>query len=52
MLSITEAQYKAVACVILADMGFGLTLEVVGGVPNPFMDGIPGKDWWQRFSKQ
>ena len=62
VLSISEEQEIAVACMTLADMGFGLTREVVGGIvsdyllensiPNPFTNGVPGKDWWQRFLKQ
>ena len=51
MLSITEAQYIAVACVILADMGFGLTLEVVGDVPAWEFptESIYGWDPWKRL---
>ena len=52
VLSISEEQEIAVACMTLADMGFGLTREVVGGIvrdyllensiPNPLTNGIPG----------
>ena len=46
----------------LADMGFGITKEVVttvvrdyvtqNSIQNPFSHGAPGKDWWQRFMKR
>ena len=52
----------ALTCVTLADMGFGLTRDLINGVihdyirdkqiPNPFTAGVPGKDWWQRFMKR
>ena len=48
---------------VLQQMGFGLTKELVGIVikdyldnqpfrPNPFKDGLPGRDWWTRFLKR
>ena len=52
----------ALTCMTLADMGFGLTKVVVEvivfeylkdkSIPNPFNDGVPGKDWWSRFLKR
>jgi len=52
----------ALTCMTLVDMGFGLTkalVEVVvfeylkdKSIPNPFNDGVPGKDWWSRFLKR
>ena len=43
-------------------MGFGLTKYLVdiivrdylkeNKLPNPFSQGIPGKDWWTRFRKR
>ena len=60
VLSVSEEQEIAVACMTHADMGFGLTREVVGGIvhdylhensiPNPFTNGMPGEDWWQRLT--
>ena len=46
----------------LQEIGFGLTKELVSVVirdylkdqpyrPNPFNDGVPGKDWWELFLK-
>lgn len=41
-----------------ADMDYGLTLELVGGIVREnfvrmsiFTDKVPEKDWWQRFLK-
>lgn len=52
----------ALACTALAEMGFGLTKDLVGvvivdylksnNIPNPFVNDMPGKDWWQRFMKR
>ena len=55
MLSISEEREILVACMTLADLGFGPTREVAGGVVcdylhenstlNPLTNGIPRKDW-------
>ena len=49
----------SLACITLADMGYGLTRDLVEVVvfeylkdqeiPNPFVGGVPGRDWWHRF---
>ena len=62
VLTHDEEREIALTCMVLADMGFGLTkplLEVVvfeylkeNCINNPFRDGVPGKDWWQRFLKR
>ena len=49
----------ALSCTTLADMGFGLSRDVVevvvfeylrdNEIPNPFTGGVPGNDWWRRF---
>ena len=58
-----EEQEIVLTCQVLADMGFGLTKELIEvvvldyikenniKVPS-FTGGIPGKDWWQRFFKR
>ena len=55
----SDEQQIVLTCQVLADMGFGATrklLETVvadyirkNGIQTPFVNGIPGKDWWQRF---
>ena len=58
---LTKAMEKEIAttCVVLQELGFPLTKELVGviirdlltdmGQQSPFKDGIPGRDWWERF---
>ena len=61
ILSHAEEKEIVVTLQGLQEMGFGLTKELAGTVikdylhdqplrPNPFKDGIPGKDWWELFS--
>ena len=62
VLSSSEEHEIVLTCITLADMGFGLTRELISKViqdyicdkeiQNPFTDGVPGKDWWQRFFKR
>ena len=62
VLMAAEEREVAITCLALADMGFGLTRELVevvlsdylkdNSIPNPFTGGVPGKDWWQRFLKR
>ena len=62
VLTRSEEREIALTCMTLADIGYGLTREVVGAVvhdylhensiPNPFTDGVPGKDWWRKFLKR
>ena len=59
-----EAVEKEIAttCVVLQEFGFPLTKELVGviirdllkdkGQQNPFKDGIPGRDWWEKFLRR
>ena len=62
---LTEGEEKEIVVTlqVLQEIGFGLTRELVGVVvrdylndqpcrPNPFRDGLPGKDWWQLFLKR
>ena len=61
VLTAAEEREVALTCLALADMGFGLTRELVGvvlsdylqdhSIPNPFTGGVPGKDWWRCFLK-
>ena len=49
-------------CFLMADMGFGLTIEAVrsvayriaeaSGRPHPFKKGIAGRDWYEGFVKR
>ena len=51
-----------VSCQVLQQLGFRMTRSMVGKVissflsdlewPSPFTDGIPGKDWWNRFLRR
>ena len=62
VLTAAEERQIVQACIALADMGFGVTRELVAkivhdyvqenGIANPFTDGVPGRDWWQRFLKR
>ena len=62
VMTYAEEREIALTCMTLADMGYGLTRDVVAGIvhdylcenaiPNPFTEGVPGKDWWQRFMKR
>ena len=62
VLQRSEEKEIAVACVSLAEMGFGITRKLVqvvlfdylkdNDIPNPFKGGVPGKDWWQRFMRR
>ena len=62
---LTEKEKKeiVVSVQVLQEIGFGLMKELVGMVirdyladlpdrPNPFINGVPGKDWWQLFLKR
>ena len=61
VLTASEEREIALTCSALADMGFGLTRDLVQvvihaylqdhDIPNPFTGGVPGKDWWQRFMR-
>ena len=54
VLQRSEEKEIVVACVSLAEMGFGMTQELVqvvlfdylkdNDIPNPFKGGVPGKD--------
>ena len=62
VLSTQVEREIALACTTLADMGFGLTKDLIdvvivdylkdNGIENPFAKNVPGKDWWQRFMKR
>ena len=62
VLSTQVEREIALACTTLADMGFGLTKDLIdvvivdylkdNGIENPFANNVPGKDWWQRFMKR
>ena len=63
VLSEMEEKEIVISLQVLQEMGFGLTKELVGVVirdylkdqpyrPNPFRDGLPGRDWWQLFLKR
>ena len=62
VLQKSEEKEIAVACVSLAEMGFGITRELVevvlfdyikeNDIPNPFNGGVPGRDWWQGFMRR
>ena len=63
VLTENEEKEIVVSVQVLQDIGFGLTKELVGVVvrdyskdqpfrPNPFKDGVPGRDWWQQFLKR
>ena len=61
---LTAAEERGIVqtCITLADMGFGVTRELVAkivrdyvqenGIANPFTDGVPGRDWWLWFLKR
>lgn len=60
ILSHREEQEIVLSLQVLQEMGFGLTKGLAGVVirdylldqpfrPNPFKDGIPGRDWWRSF---
>ena len=62
---LTKKEEEEIVAIIqaLQEIGFGLTKELVGVVirdylkdqsyrPNPFKDGVPGKEWWQLFMKR
>ena len=63
VLSPREEEEIVLILQVLQEIGFGSTKELVGVVirdylsdqpcrPNPFGDGIPGKDWWRLFMKR
>ena len=62
VLSYEEEREIVMTCIVLGDMGFGLTKDLVDTViymyleenkiKNPFLGNIPGKDWWIRFKKR
>ena len=56
-----DEQEIVITCQVLAEMGFGMTKQLVEtvvtdyireNIPTPFTNGTPGKDWWQRFKKR
>ena len=57
-----EEQEIVLTCQVLAEVGFGMTRELVeavvsdyvreNNIDTPFVNGIPGKDWWHRFLKR
>ena len=56
-----EEREIVMTCIVLGDMGFGLTKDLVNTIfmyleenkiENPFSGNIPGKDWWTRFKKR
>ena len=57
-----DEQQSVITCPVLAEMGFGITRPLVervvaeyvreNGIANPFANGTPGKDWWQRFMRR
>ena len=61
VLQKSEVREIAVACVSLAEMGFGITQELVevvlfdyikdNNIPNLSNGGVPGRDWWQGFMR-
>ena len=61
VLSYSEEQEIVITCQVLSEMGFGITRELIAvvisdyireqGISTPFANGMPGKDWWQRFLK-
>ena len=63
ILTENEEKEIVVSVQVLQEIGFGLTKELVGVVvrdylkdqefrPNPFKEGVPGRDWWSRFLKR
>ena len=62
VLSRQVEQEIVLSCIALADIGFGITKEIVDivvhdyleekQISNPFTNGIPGRDWWNRFKKR
>ena len=61
-LALKDEQEIVLTCQVLAEMGFGLTRQVVervvrdyiqeNGITTPFPDSVPGTDWWHCFKKQ
>ena len=59
VLSLEDEQEIVITCQVLAEMGFGMSKQLVetivtdyikeNNINTPFTNGIPGKDWWQRF---
>lgn len=57
-----DEQEIVITCQVLAEIGFGITKEIVetvvadyireNNILTPFKNGTPGKDWWQRFKKR
>ena len=62
VLALQDEQEIVLSCQALAEMGFGITRSLVEtviadyirekSIPNPFVNGIPGRDWWKRFMKR
>ena len=62
VLTYTEEREIVHSLIVLGEMGFGLTKDLVdiivkdylmeNKLPNPFSHGIPGKDRWTRFRKR
>ena len=62
VLTYTEEREIVLYLIALGEMGFGLTKYLVdiivrdylkeNKLPNPFSQGISGKDWWTRFRKR
>ena len=57
-----EEREIVATCQAMQDLGFGLTWEMVAQVvadylatihrTNPFLNGVPGPDWWTPFLKR
>ena len=62
ILSRDEEREIAVNCMVLQELGFGLTKDILflvvgqyisdNRIPNPFKNGIPGESWWYSFMKR
>ena len=62
VLQLKDEQEIVASCQTLAEMGFGMTKQLVenivkdyiqeNDIDTPFKDGVPGQDWWQRFRKR
>ncbi len=62
ILSAAEEKEIVTDCMVLQELGFPLTRDLVSITvrdflkdqerDNPFKDGIPGYDWWNRFLRR